>query len=74
MGITLEDSSDITPEVMGGIAAAAPQLLADLTPDLWRAIDPAAVSAALPAVAESMEPALLANSLYLPLKIVMRRK
>ncbi len=61
MGMTLATSSDITPEIMGGIAAAAPQLLADLTPELWRAIDPSAVAAALPAVAETMEPALLAQ-------------
>ncbi|MCP5098272.1 MAG: efflux RND transporter permease subunit, partial [Chloroflexi bacterium] len=57
-GFELIVTSDITPEVMGGIAGVAPALLAELTPEMWRAIDPAAVAVVLPVVAETLDPAL----------------
>jgi hypothetical protein len=56
-GQTLETTADITPEVMELLAGFAPELLNDLTPEMWRALDPAAVAAALPAVPD-LDPAL----------------
>ena len=48
MGQTLETTDDVTPEVVAGVAGAAPQLLQDLTPEMVLALSPEA-QAALPA-------------------------
>lgn len=58
-GITLTTTADITPEVMTGIVTFAPELLNTLTPEMWRAIDPAGLTIALPVMAETLEPALM---------------
>jgi len=46
-GITIATTDDLTPEFITGIAAAAPQMLEDLTPDMLLAMSPE-TSAALP--------------------------
>ena len=60
-GAELATTADVTPEVMQGIVAAAPALLAELTPEMWRALDPAGVAIALPAVADTLDADLLAQ-------------
>ncbi|MCB8916442.1 MAG: efflux RND transporter permease subunit [Ardenticatenaceae bacterium] len=60
-GAELATTADVTPEVMQGIVAAAPALLAELTPEMWRALDPAGVAIALPAVADTLDAGLLAQ-------------
>jgi HAE1 family hydrophobic/amphiphilic exporter-1 len=60
-GQTVANTSDIIPAFMEGIVNLAPELLSDLTPEMWRALDPAAVIIALPEVAESLDVALLAQ-------------
>lgn len=61
MAITLTTTADITPELMTGIVTFSPELLNLLTPEMWRAIDPAGLTIALPPMAEILEPALLAQ-------------
>ncbi|RMG92714.1 MAG: efflux RND transporter permease subunit [Chloroflexi bacterium] len=61
MGLELTTTADLTPEIMQGVVQFAPQLLAELTPEMWRAIVPEAVAVALPAVADMLEPELLAQ-------------
>ncbi|MDX1616787.1 MAG: efflux RND transporter permease subunit, partial [Candidatus Promineifilaceae bacterium] len=60
-GLTLETTADITPQVMEGIVGLAPQLLSDLEPAMWRAIDPAALAVALPEVEAQLDPDLNAQ-------------
>ncbi len=59
MGQTITDTSDIAPQFMGAILNFAPEQLADLSPVMWRAIDPDAVALALPVVGETLTPTLL---------------
>ncbi|MBK8899580.1 MAG: efflux RND transporter permease subunit [Anaerolineaceae bacterium] len=61
LGQVITDTSDITPELMQGILGFAPEQLAELTPEMWRALDPAVTAAALPVVADTLEPDLLAQ-------------
>ncbi|MCA9938715.1 MAG: efflux RND transporter permease subunit [Anaerolineales bacterium] len=58
-GQTISTTADIDVPVMQGIVSLAPPLLADLQPDQWRALDPAAVAVALPQVAVDLDPLLL---------------
>jgi multidrug efflux pump subunit AcrB len=60
-GQTIATTADITPEAMGAIAGIAPELLQDLTPEMWRALDPAAAAVALGVAQEDLDPALLAE-------------
>ncbi|MFQ5435798.1 MAG: efflux RND transporter permease subunit, partial [Anaerolineae bacterium] len=46
---------------MGGIAGFAPELLNDLTPDMWLALDPTAVSLVLADVSETLDAQLVAE-------------
>jgi hypothetical protein len=59
-GQTLETTADVTPEVMELLVGFAPELLNDLTPEMWRAFDPAVITAGLPAAAD-MDPSLIAQ-------------
>ncbi|MFZ0547885.1 MAG: efflux RND transporter permease subunit, partial [Candidatus Promineifilaceae bacterium] len=59
-GQTLETTADITPDAMELLAGFAPELLNDLTPEMWRALDPAAAAAGM-AVTEELDPALAAE-------------
>lgn len=61
LGQVITDTSDITPEFMQGIVGFAPEQLAELTPEMWRALDPAAVAIVLPDMAETLEPMLAAQ-------------
>ncbi|MCB9005638.1 MAG: efflux RND transporter permease subunit, partial [Ardenticatenaceae bacterium] len=67
MGQTITDTSDITVEVMGAIMNFAPQQLAELTPEMWRALSPEVVASALktavalPELADTFTPELLAQ-------------
>jgi len=61
VGMQLETTADVTPEVMAGLLEQAPKLLDDLEPEMWRALDPATLVLALPEVSETMEPALVAQ-------------
>ncbi|WP_420644458.1 efflux RND transporter permease subunit [Candidatus Leptofilum sp.] len=61
LGQVITDTSDITPEFMAGIANFASEQLAELTPEMWRAIDPAAVAIVLPDLAETLEPMLVSQ-------------
>ena len=58
LGQVITDTSDITPEFMQGIAGFASEQLAELTPEMWRAIDPDAVAVVLPDMLETLEPML----------------
>jgi HAE1 family hydrophobic/amphiphilic exporter-1 len=57
----ITDTGDILPEFMQGIIGLAPEQLAELTPEMWRAFDPAVTAVALPAVAETLDAELLAQ-------------
>lgn len=61
LGQTITDTSDITAEGMEGIISFAPEQLDLLTPEMWRAFDPAATAVVLPQVAETMDAGLLAQ-------------
>ncbi len=61
LGQVITDTSDISPEFMAGIAGLASEQLAELTPDMWRAIDPDAVAVVLPDIVETLEPMLAAQ-------------
>lgn len=60
-GQTLTTTADITVEGMQGILTLAPELLPDLEPEMWRALDPAVLAAVLPEVADTLDPVLLAQ-------------
>lgn len=51
-GQTISTTLDVDAAAMQTIVSFAPQLLADLQPEMWRALDPAALAVALPAVTE----------------------
>jgi hydrophobic/amphiphilic exporter-1 (mainly G- bacteria), HAE1 family len=61
LGQVITDTSDIVPEFMQGIIGFAPELLAELTPEMWRTFDPEVTATALPAVAETLDAELLAQ-------------
>jgi HAE1 family hydrophobic/amphiphilic exporter-1 len=61
MGQTIADTGDMNAPLLQGILAFAPEQLADLTPAMWRAIDPEVVALALPAVSDILTPTLLAE-------------
>ncbi len=61
LGQVITDTSDITPEFMQGIVGFAPEQLAELTPEMWRAFDPAVTALALPVVGESLDSELVAQ-------------
>lgn len=61
MGLVITDTSDITVEMMQGIAQAAPQTLAELTPEMWRTVDPAVLEVVLPMAGPLLEPELAAQ-------------
>lgn len=61
LGQIITDTSDITPEFMQGIIGFAPEQLAELTPEMWRAFDPDVTAIALPVVGETLDPTLLAQ-------------
>lgn len=60
-GLTISTTADITPEFAGQLAAAAPDQLALLTPDMWRALDPSVLAIAVPVAAQNLDAALLAE-------------
>jgi len=60
-GQPISTTADITPEALQGVLGFAPELLSDLTPEMWRAIDPLVLAATLPEVAETLDPALVAQ-------------
>lgn len=65
MGQPITDTSDISMVVMAGILNFAPQQLADLTPEMWRALDPEVTAVALSTAADitttldTLDPSLL---------------
>jgi HAE1 family hydrophobic/amphiphilic exporter-1 len=59
LGQEFTTTADITPVIMTAIVDFAPQLLADLQPAMWRAIDPEAVAVALPVVSDDLDASLL---------------
>lgn len=59
MGQAITTTADITPEMMGLIATAAPDQLAEITPEMWRALDPAVTAVALPLVEADLDPLLV---------------
>ena len=61
LGQVITDTSDLTAEFMQGIIGFAPEQLAELTPEMWRALEPDVAAAALPVVGETLEPVLLAQ-------------
>ncbi len=61
LGQVITDTSDITPEFMQGILGFAPEQLAELTPEMWRALDPDVTALALPVVGKTLDPTLLAE-------------
>ncbi|MCP4416816.1 MAG: hypothetical protein GY805_09350, partial [Chloroflexi bacterium] len=61
LGQVITDTGDIVPEFMQGIIGFAPEQLAELTPEMWRAIDPEATALALPVVSQTMDAELLSQ-------------
>ncbi|MEZ4641302.1 MAG: efflux RND transporter permease subunit [Chloroflexota bacterium] len=61
MGQTITDTGDISLTVMAGILNFAPEQLAELTPEMWRALDPEVTAVALSQVGDTLEPDLLAQ-------------
>ncbi len=61
LGQTITDTGDITMEFMTAIVSVAPEQLAELTPEMWRALDPTATAVALKQAADTLEPDLLAQ-------------
>lgn len=59
IGQEIADTSDMTIDLMAGIVSVAPEQLAELTPEMWRAFDPAVTAVALPLVADSLDPELV---------------
>lgn len=59
LGQVISTTADITPEFMQGLVQFAPDQLAALTPEMWRAMDPAVTAVALPLVAADLDPLLL---------------
>ena len=59
LGQVITDTSNISPEFMQGILGFAPEQLAELTPEMWRALEPDVAALALPVVGETLDPTLL---------------
>ena len=59
LGQVITDTSDLTAEFMQGIIGFAPEQLAELTPEMWRAINPAVTAIALPVVGAELDDDLL---------------
>ena len=65
LGQVITDTSDLTADFMQGILGFAPEQLAELTPDMWRALEPDVTAIALPVVADTLDPLLLAQLIAL---------
>jgi hypothetical protein len=61
MGQTISDTGDITLPVIQGIVAFAPEQLAELTPEMWRALNPEVAAEALAAAPPTSAPTLAAQ-------------
>ena len=61
LGQVITDTSDITPEFMQGIIGFAPEQLAELSPEMWRALAPDVTAIALPVVGDTLDADLLAQ-------------
>lgn len=61
MGQTISDTSDISLQLMQGLLAFAPEQLAELSAEMWRALDPEVAAAGLPAVSATISPTLAAQ-------------
>lgn len=59
LGQSITDTGDITVEFMTAIVGVAPEQLAELTPEMWRALDPEVTAVALKQAADTLEPDLL---------------
>lgn len=59
LGQVISTTADITPEFMQGLVQFAPDQLTELTPEMWRALDPAVTAVALPLVEAELDPLLL---------------
>lgn len=59
MGQVISTTADITPEFMQGLVQFAPDQLTELTPEMWRALDPAVTAVALPLVEADLDLLLL---------------
>lgn len=59
MGQPITTTADITPELMQGILQFAPDQLAELTPEMWRALDPEVTAVVLPLVEADLDPLLV---------------
>lgn len=62
-GVTVATTEDITPELVTGISQFAPQLFADLTPDMLLVLPTDALAALPMPYVETVEPAVLAQLL-----------
>jgi multidrug efflux pump subunit AcrB len=61
MGQTISDTADITLPVIQGIVGFAPEQLAELTPEMWRALNPEVAAVALAAAPPAVSPTLMAQ-------------
>lgn len=61
LGQVITDTGDISVAIMTGILNFAPQQLADLTPEMWRALSPEVTAVALPQIADTLDPDLVAQ-------------
>ncbi|MCA9945487.1 MAG: efflux RND transporter permease subunit [Anaerolineales bacterium] len=61
LGQVITDTSDLTAEYMTGILNFAPDQLAELTPEMWRALDPDVAAIALPVAGSALDTDLLAQ-------------
>ncbi|MBX3057612.1 MAG: efflux RND transporter permease subunit [Anaerolineae bacterium] len=59
LGQVISTTADITPEFMQGLVQFAPDQLTELTPEMWRALDPAVTAVALPLVEADLDLLLL---------------
>lgn len=59
LGQVISTTADITPEFMQGLVQFAPDQLTELTPEMWRALDPAVTAVTLPLVEAELDPLLL---------------
>ncbi|MCP5100082.1 MAG: hypothetical protein GY943_31400, partial [Chloroflexi bacterium] len=60
LGQEIANTNDLTVELMQGIISFAPEQLAELTPEMWRAMEPEVTAVALPA-ATDLDAELLAQ-------------
>ncbi|MCB8937211.1 MAG: efflux RND transporter permease subunit [Ardenticatenaceae bacterium] len=61
LGQVITDTSDLTTEFMASILSFAPEQLAELSPEMWRALDPEVAALALEAVGDTLDPVLVAQ-------------